>query len=143
MQKQPLTRTQRQYYDAIVTLRDKTGYFPTARAIAKTRGRSINPVHVALEQLVERGWIARAGKPGQTRAYRVVESTASNESKYVLLPDSTIQEQNGHVKTDGHRTLLSEEDHTGKRIHHRATQFTNGHRVVGYWTPAHLLEQKP
>jgi hypothetical protein len=142
MQKQPLTRTQRQYYDAIVSLNDAAGYFPTARAIAKARGRSLNPVHVALEQLVERGWIARAGKSGQTRAYRVVESAANASSDYVLLPDSTVQGQNGRVKTDGHRTMLSEEDHTGKRIHHRATQFTSGSRVVGYWTPAHLLEEK-
>jgi hypothetical protein len=41
MQKQPLTRTQRKYYDAIVSLNDAAGYFPTAREHRQGSGPDI------------------------------------------------------------------------------------------------------
>jgi hypothetical protein len=143
MTKQPLTSVQRSHYDLIVSLHDQLGYFPTIREIMKAQGlASPSPVQNALAQLEQKGWIARAGGPYQPRAYQIVgHSTTNINHQYVLLPDPTIRGQDGYLRTDGCQTIMSEEDHAGRRIHHLARQFTVGSRIVGYWTPAHLLEK--
>jgi hypothetical protein len=42
-----------------------------------------------------------------------------------------------------HRTILREEDHSGKRYPPLGPDNSlAAMRVVGYWTPAHLLEEK-
>jgi SOS-response transcriptional repressor LexA len=146
MQKQPLTRTQRKYYDAIVSLNDAAGYFPTTREIAGVQGQtSIDPARQALHHLEQKGWIARTGEnPRAARAYRIVGQPVTDVApEYLFLPDTAIHGQDRCLEIDVSRPLFAGKDHAGKPIRPLSRQFIRGQRVVGYWTPAHLLEQKP
>ena len=117
IQEEPLTAIQQEYFDAITAHLKQTGLFPTIREIMKATGRkSPAGVQHGLEQLQIKGMIERVGNPGQPRAYRL----STRQEQWIAKGDTICPK--GHPVRAG------------------ATVFCVDGKLVGIWTPAHLLE---